>query len=85
MTCFYIPIHDKALCAWMHSDFFVNYLKTISSNLGSAIRWKKQWIEQCYFYPEVLKKDLENIYHLSVDNPKDGVNKLNKLINKFIQ
>ena len=85
MTCFYIPINDKALCAWMHSDFFVNYLKTISSNLGSAIRWKKQWIEQCYFYPQELKKDLENIYHLSVDNPKDGINKLNKLIDKFIQ
>ena len=26
MTCYYIPINDKALCAWMYSDFFVKYL-----------------------------------------------------------
>tara|TARA_Y100000816_G_scaffold150177_1_gene106859 strand:+ start:336 stop:3413 length:3078 start_codon:yes stop_codon:yes gene_type:complete len=86
MTCFYIPIDSSALCSWMHSDFYLEQLKTISSIVrGNAIRWKKQWVEQTYFYPNDIKKDLENIYDLSIDNPKDGIDKLNKLINKFIQ
>ena len=84
-TCFYIPLSDKALCSWMHSDFFVEQLKTISSSVrGDSLRWKKQWVEQMYSYPNELKKDLENIYDLSIKKPEDGIKKLNELINKFI-
>ena len=84
-TCFYIPLSDKALCSWMHSDFFVQQLKTISSSVrGDSLRWKKQWVEQMYSYPNELKKDLENIYELSIKKPEDGIKKLNELINKFI-
>ena len=46
----------------------------LNGGVSSDKWWKKQWIEQCYFYPQELKKDLENIYNLSVDNPKDGIN-----------
>ena len=38
-----------------------------------------------YSYPNELKKDLENIYELSIKKPEDGIKKLNELINKFIQ
>jgi type I restriction-modification system DNA methylase subunit len=86
MTCFYIPINDRALCSWMHSDFYFKQLKTISSIVrGDAIRWKKQWVQQTYFYPKELQKDLEKIYDLSINNPKDGIKKLNELVNKFIK
>ena len=85
MTCYYIPIPDKAMCAWMNSDFFLEYLRLISSSLGPAVRWKKQWIEQVYFYPEKMKKQLEKIYDLSIKDPINGKLELNILINKFFK
>ena len=45
----------------------------------------KQWVEQMYYYPNELKKDLENIYDLSIKKPEDGINKLNESINNFIK
>ena len=86
MTCFYIPINDTALCSWMHSDFYLELLRTISSSVrGDALRWKKQWIQQTYFYPKELKNELERIYDLSIKNPSDGVSKLNRFINEFLE
>lgn len=86
MTCFYIPIKDIALCSWMNSEFFIRHLRTVASSIkGDAVRWKKQWIEQIYYYPDALKKDLEKIYELSKKNSKDGAIKLNNLVNNFLE
>jgi len=85
-TCFYIPINDKALCTWMHSDFFINYLKTITSSIkGETFRWIKQSVEQAYFYPEKMKKNLEKIYNLSINNSDISTSELNKLVNEFLE
>ena len=85
-TCYYIPLQDMALCSWMHSDFFMEYLSTITSSIrGEALRWKKQWIEQVYYYPEEMKKDLEKIYELSIKNSDKGISELNKLVNKYLE
>jgi hypothetical protein len=86
MTCFYIPFNDLALCSWMHSDFFTNFLRTISSSIrGNAIRWKKQWIEQVYYYPEELKKDLINIYKIALNKPDEAKIKLDKIVNQYLK
>jgi hypothetical protein len=85
-TCFYIPINDLALCSWMHSEFFINFLRTISSSIrGNAIRWKKQWIEQVYYYPEVLKKDLINVYKIALNKPEEAKIKLDKIVNQYLR